>query len=265
VNARAGLLVGTALLAALAAAALLPLLRVPLLLALGVGVLVAPAGTWRWTLAAGLPVSLLLVWGELVGSRLLVDRFACADGLSPVAWLRVAEAVLVIGLIVLLARRLGSTVRALGLGRPTRLEVGLGTLAILIIPIPSLYIGAILAEPFFGPIDLDLSQPLAVVPALTLAVANGTMEELAYRGALMQWLSRATGPTGALVGQAVVFGVAHTGSDVVGSPLPYVLAIGAAGLVAGLVVRRTGSLWLPILVHIAFDVPLYYAAACRLP
>jgi membrane protease YdiL (CAAX protease family) len=38
----------------------------------------------------------------------------------------------------------------------------------------------------------------------------------------------------------------------------------AGGLAAGLIVRRTGSLWLPILVHIALDVPLYYAAACRL-
>ena len=32
---------------------------------------------------------------------------------------------------------------------------------------------------------IDLSQPGALVPALVLAVANGTMEELAYRGALM--------------------------------------------------------------------------------
>jgi membrane protease YdiL (CAAX protease family) len=43
------------------------------------------------------------------------------------------------------------------------------------------------------------------------------------------------------------------------------LAVGAGGLLAGIVVRRTGSLWLPIVVHIGLDVPLYYAAACRLP
>ena len=28
-------------------------------------------------------------------------------------------------------------------------------------------------------------------------------------------------------------------------------------------VRPKGLLWLPIVVHICFDVPLYYAAACR--
>ena len=140
----------------------------------------------------------------------------------------------------------------------------MGVAAVVLIPVPSLYLGTILAEPFFGQIRLDLSQPTALVPALVLAVANGTMEELAYRGALMAWLSRAAGPAAGLVGQAVVFGAAHTGPDFVGPVLPVVLAIIAGGLIAGLIVRRTGSLWLPIVVHICFDVPLYYAAACRL-
>ena len=197
--------------------------------------------------------------------RLLGDRFDCGDPVSPVAWLRVAEAATVIAALLLLARHLGTTLRGLGLARPTRRELGLGIAAILVIPVPGLYLGAILAEPFFGPMRLELAQPLAILPALALAVANGTMEELAYRGALMGWLSRAAGPTFALIGQAIVFGLAHTGTDFVASPLPVVLVIVAGGLVAGLIVRRTGSLWLPILVHIALDVPLYYAAACRLP
>jgi len=81
---------------------------------------------------------------------------------------------------------------------------------------------------------------------------------------LMAWLSRAAGPTIGLVGQALVFGAAHTGPDYVGPVLPVVSVIIAGGIVAGIIVRRTGSLWLPIVVHICFDVPLYYAAACRL-
>jgi membrane protease YdiL (CAAX protease family) len=184
--------------------------------------------------------------------------------LSPKAWERALEAVVVVGAIWLLARSLGTRVRDLGLHRPHRAEVVFGVLAVLVIPIPAIYLGSILAEPFFGPMELDLSDPVAAVPALVLAVANGTMEELVYRGALMSWLTRAAGPVVGLVGQAAVFGLAHTGSDFSGPELPVVLAIGAAGLVAGLIVRRTGSLWFVIAVHVAFDVPLYYAAACRL-
>ena len=258
--------IGVAVMAALLFAALVPIVRLPLLVALVVAVWLLPVRPRaRWAFAAATPVALILVWGDLVGSRVLADRLACADPFSAVAWLRVAEASAVLGIVVLLARRIGTTLWALGLHRPTRREALVAVVAIVVIPIPSLYLGAILAEPFFGPIHLDLSQPLAVVPALTLAIANGTMEEVAYRGALMSWMSRVTGPAVALIGQAVVFGAAHTGSDFVASPLPVVLAVVAGGWLAGIIVRRTGSLWLPIVVHIALDVPLYYAAACRLP
>ncbi len=262
---RTGLAVGLAVVGALAVAALLPPLRLPLLIALVIALLVAPRGAaWRWALAAGVPVALIMSWGGLLGERLVPEVIACADPLSPKAWERVLEAVLVLGAIALLARFLGTRVRDLGLHRPTRAEVSLGLIAVVLVPIPSIYIGSILAEPFFGPMDLDISDPLAILPAFTLAIANGTMEELAYRGALMAWLTRAAGPVVGLVGQAVIFGLAHTGSDFTGPQLPVVLFIMLAGLVAGLIVRRTGSLWFVIAVHIAFDVPLYYAAACRL-
>lgn len=264
-NPRSGLVGSILVVALLGAAALLVELRLPTVIVCAAGMLLARhSPPWRWAFAAGLPVALILAFGWAVADRLLVGPFECADPLSSVAWARALEAALVIGAVLVLAAFLREPVRELGLRRPSRPEVVLGVAAVLLIPLPSLYLGAALAEPFFGPIELDLSQPLAIVPALTLAVANGTMEELAYRGALMHWLSRAAGPTVGLAGQAIVFGLAHTGPDFTGPALPVVLAIMAGGLIAGLIVRRTGSLWLPIIVHICFDVPLYYAAACRL-
>lgn len=260
-----GFALGIGLVLTLGAAALFTELRLPLAVVLGVGVLVAPAGsTLRWVTAAGLPVALIMAWATNVADGLITPPLECADPFSPEAWSRAVAAALAIGLIVGLCRLLRTDLAAIGLRRPSRAEVWLGLAAILLIPIPSLYIGAILAEPFFGQIELDLAQPLAIVPALVLAVANGTMEELAYRGALLHWLSQAAGPTVGLLGQAVVFGLAHTGADFTGPMLPVILAVMAGGLIAGLLVRRTGSLWLPIVVHICLDVPLYYAAACRL-
>ena len=262
---RRGLVVGVAIVIALGLAALVPPARLPLLIVLTLGVLAAPRdATWRWALAAAVPVALIMAWGGLLGERLVPDVLACADPLSPRASERVLQALLVIGVIALLARILGTRVRDLGLRRPNRAEVVLGLLAVVIVPIPALFVGSILAEPFFGPMELDLAQPAAIAPALTLAIANGTMEELAYRGALMAWLTRAAGPVVGLVGQALIFGLAHTGSDFTGPQLPVVLFVMAAGLAAGFIVRRTGSLWFVIAAHIAFDVPLYYAAACRL-
>lgn len=256
---------GLAVLTALMAAALVPETRPALLVALGLGVVAAPRGSaLLWASAAALPVAVMLTWGGLAGNQARTDLLDCANVLSPAAVVRVAEALVVGAIVVLLGRRLGATGRSLGLRRPSSNEVVVGVLAIAIIPVTSLLIGGALAEPFFGPVRLHLAEPLAIVPALSLAVANGTMEELAFRGALMSWMSRASGPLVALVGQAVVFGAAHSGADYVASAIPVLLVVAIGGLVAGLIVRRTGSLWLPIVVHICFDVPLFYAAVCRL-
>jgi membrane protease YdiL (CAAX protease family) len=257
-------LVGAAVVVALAAAAFVLPLRPVVLLVLGAGALVAPRGApLAWACAAGLPVALVLAWGAAVGNLARADLVDCANPASPAAVMRVAEALVVGGLVVLLARRLQVDMKSLGLRRPGRLEVVLGVLAVAIIPLASLVLGTILAEPFFGSIRLHLADPLAIVPAAMLATANGTMEELVYRGSLMAWLAPLLGPLGALVGQALVFGAAHTGADYTGPALPVVLVVATGGLIAGLIVRRTGSLFLPIVVHACFDIPLYYYVACR--
>lgn len=263
---RSDLAIGLTIVLALVTAALVPDIRLAVLVALAVGAAVATRGSaLLWACAAGLPVALILAWGGVVGSQARSDLLDCANPLAPAALLRVAESITVCTVVLLLARRLGVGLRSLGLRRPTRPEALASVLAIAVIPIASLGLGGILAEPFFGPVRLHLAAPMAIIPALMLAVANGTMEELAYRGALMSWLGPTVGTRLALLTQAVVFGAAHTGTDYVASALPVMLVIAAGGLVAGLIVRRTGSLLLPIVVHICFDVPLYYAAVCRLP
>ena len=66
------------------------------------------------------------------------------------------------------------------------------------------------------------------------ATANGVMEELAYRGALLAWTARVTGVWAAVVAQAVVFGLAHgSASDVGGSPIVLMVVLGVGGFSPG--------------------------------
>ena len=102
----------------------------------------------------------------------------------------------------------------------------------------------------------------ALVPALLFAIANGVMEEVAYRGGLLHWSARVIGLGPAVVGQAIVFGLAHSGSDVIGYPVPLALAMGVGGLLAGVIAVRTRSLLIPIAVHVGLDLPLYLGLAC---
>ena len=90
------------------------------------------------------------------------------------------------------------------------------------------------------------------------------MEETAYRGAVQRWGAGALGHGGAIVAQALIFGSAHQGADVLaGAPLLLVGTV-AGGLIAGVVADRTRSLLLPFAAHAALDVPLALALTCRL-
>ena len=143
----------------------------------------------------------------------------CTDPASPPAVWRLAEAVLALAAIAVLAYVLRARGGDLGLRWPARAVVRLAAAGALVLGPIGLLLGALLAQPFFGTFDLDLSRPGFIVPALVFAIANGVMEELSYRGALLGWTSKVTGTWLALVGQAVVFGIAHGGSDVGGSPV----------------------------------------------
>jgi membrane protease YdiL (CAAX protease family) len=246
-------------------AAAIPVARPVVLVALvaGVAVAVRRDAAVRWSWAAPIPVAVSLTWGLLPAAA--ADPFG-ADCLSivspPVVW-RAAEAAIVLGALALLAYALRAPRSSLGLRWPHRSVVQLAALGAVVLGPLGLLLGAWLAKPFFGDFGLDLTRPLFLVPALAFALSNGVMEELAYRGALLGWTSRVTGTWLALTGQAVVFGIAHGGADVGGSPVVLMLALGAGGFVAGLITLRTRSLLVPIAWHVALDLPLYAYLACR--
>jgi membrane protease YdiL (CAAX protease family) len=249
----------------LVVAAAIPLARPIVVVALvaGVAVAVHRDAPVRWSWAAPIPVAVSLAWGLLpaaVGDPLGAD---CTSIGSPPAVWRAAEAAIVLGVLAVLAYALRAPRSSLGLRWPRRSVVQLAAVGAVVLGPVGLLLGAWLARPFFGDFGLDLARPAFLVPALLFALSNGVMEEIAYRGALLGWTSRVTGSWLALVGQAVVFGVAHGGADVGGSPVLLMVALGTGGFVAGLITLRTRSVLLPIAWHVALDLPLYAYLACR--
>jgi membrane protease YdiL (CAAX protease family) len=178
---------------------------------------------------------------------------------------RLLEAVLVLGSVGLLAAILRAPAASLWLGRPSSRTIGASVLGFVLFGVLGLLLGPGLARPFFGTFGLDTSDLWLLLPALIFALSNGVMEEVAYRGALMGWSARVVGLAPAVGLQAIVFGLAHGGPDVLGSPLSLMAALAASGLLAGIVAIRTRSLFLPIAIHVALDLPLYVYLACRAP
>ena len=247
----------------LAAAAAVPCLRIPVLVGLGAGAAVAIArdAPVRWTWAAAVPVALALAWGVLPASLSALDGSDCTNPASPVATWRALEALVVLGSLAVLAVVLRASPASLLLRRPARRWMGWAIAGFLVSGPVALVVGPYLARPFFGDVGYQL-VPAALLPALLFAVANGVMEELIYRGALLGWSARVMGIGPAVVGQAVVFGLAHSGSDVIGLQVPLMLAMGIGGLLAGVIAVRTRSLLLPMAIHIGLDIPIYYSFAC---
>jgi membrane protease YdiL (CAAX protease family) len=82
-----------------------------------------------------------------------------------------------------------------------------------------------------------------------LSLAAGVFEELVFRGYAMAYLMPVAGPVGALVGSAILFGLAHRYQGWSG-----VAKTGAVGLVLGGLYLATGALWAPMLLHAVVDV-----------
>jgi membrane protease YdiL (CAAX protease family) len=213
--------------------------------------------------AGAIPVAVYLAW-ETLPSLPAEGTSWCADVLSPPVLRTVGGALAVLLVTGILGWSLHSPGKELGLVRPSPKLVATSLAVAVPVALGSLVLGTSVAGPFFGTIELRLDEPRAIFPALIYAAASGSMQEVAFRGAMLGWLTPVMGARAALVVQAVAFGIAHAGPDFVTSPLPVMAAVAAGGAVAGYIVQRYRSLTFPIIVHAAFDVPLYFVAACRL-
>lgn len=250
------------------AGALVPILRLPVLVAIAAVAAptlvrspsrpTGPAVAW----IAVVPAAVALAVG-LVPDPRVADPGTCSDLVAAPVVRRVGQAAAVLGVAGILATRMGGR-RSLGIALPPdRRVTAIAVACPLLVPI-ALVVGPVLADPFFGEVRLGLPSAAALVPAIVLAVSNAALEETAYRGALQRWGAPALGRGGAIAAQALVFGSAHQGADIAAGALLIWVGMVIAGAVAGLVADRTHSLLLPFAAHAAVDVPLALALTCRL-
>lgn len=247
----------------LVTAAVVGPLRLPLLAALAIGYVIARWLTPRHAIAwaAMLPVAAILAWASVYGRDVPLGAVGCPNPTSTIALSRALEAAAVLSIVVLLASILrvrGADIGVRGADHAIlAAAAGVGVLA----AVGGLVVGPILAAPFFGEVSFAIPAA-AIVPALIFGVANGVMEEVAYRGWLQNHLAPFVGAGGAIVLQGLVFGIAHVGPEVTGPLWLHVAQMSAAGIVAGVFARRFGLL--PVIaVHVGADVALYFGLACR--
>jgi membrane protease YdiL (CAAX protease family) len=107
---------------------------------------------------------------------------------------------------------------------------------------------------------VGLSQPLAPwsVRAVVLCALVALFEETLFRGYALQTVSRSFGNTGAIVGTGLLFGALHLVNPTPGLPewlkLVGCLCVAFYGSLAAIARLVTNGLWLPIGMHLAWNL-----------
>ena len=91
-----------------------------------------------------------------------------------------------------------------------------------------------------------------LLPSLAASFFAAVGEEIIFRGGLYRILDEWVGPTIALTVSAALFGIIHLGNP--GATATGAVAIALeAGVLLGLAYEATGSLWLPIGIHLGWN------------
>ena len=99
---------------------------------------------------------------------------------------------------------------------------------------------------------IGTDRPAAILSAFCMFLAVGVGEEILFRGILFRWIDEKWGFVAALVVSAILFGAMHIAQP--GATWWSSLAIAIeAGLLLGAAYKWSGTLWLPIGIHWAWN------------
>ena len=172
------------------------------LLLLGFSITLLRGSELRWVWAAPIPIAVWLTWRTMSAPLADPGGLDCADAASPPAVWRLAQALLALGTLAVLMGILSVRPAAIWWRRPTVPIARLSVLGFFVAAPLGLLLSAAIARPYFGTFDLNLTDPVALVPGLVFSLSNAIGEEVIYRGAFMAFAGRVIGLRSALVIQA---------------------------------------------------------------
>jgi membrane protease YdiL (CAAX protease family) len=201
---------------------------------------------WRISLAFGIAATALLAasysgeWGLQI-SRLEMET---ANGFAVFKMAEdLAVAVIIILLVLVSKEQLGAIFLKWGNLKPGLL---IGRSTCLILSLIALYSLALNLGGF--------KHALRMIPAvLVIAIADGFMKELLFRGLFLRKFSRFIGPYRANVITSVIFALAHLEVEFPPFLPGFIILAFLLGLLFGWIMQRTDSILAPALLHAGID------------
>ena len=200
---------------------------------------------WKWVLL--LIASFVLALIQYAGAQIAGDAVQ-ADWLK---WLvSIGVSVLMIVLYALFVRWFekhpAKDIPFLRLAADTGKGLAIGAIFMLVVTLVMMAFG------LYRITGAGTENPLSLVSAFFLFLYVAVGEEILFRGILFRWIDEKWGFIAALIVSALLFGFMHYGQP--GATWWSSLAIAIeAGLLLGAAYKYSGTLWLPIGIHWAWN------------
>jgi hypothetical protein len=200
-----------------------------------------------------LSTALSLDW---VFGKFLYNSLHLSDA-EPIGWMyeKLHEVVLIVCVIIVFNKLSGNSLGSIYIQKGN-LKLGLliGGIAFLVSVAGSIPI----AELLFKGDGLTVARVLPWTPwVLIIVLANGTLEELLFRGLFLRKLEPFFGKFLSNFLIALVFTVLHKGSTYTSSEYIFLVILTPLALVWGWVMQKTDSVWGSILFHAGMDIPIF--------
>lgn len=200
-----------------------------------------------------LSTALSLDW---VFGQFLYNSLHLSDA-EPIGWMyeKLHEVVLIVCVIIVFNKLSGNSLGSIYIQKGNlRLGLLIGGIAFLVSVAGSIPT----AELLFKGNALTVARVLPWAPlVLIIVLANGTLEELLFRGLFLRKLEPFFGRFLSNFLIALVFTVLHKGSTYTSSEYIFLVILIPLALVLGWVMQKTDSVWGSILFHAGMDIPVF--------
>ena len=204
----------------------------------------------------GLLILAIVVTLDKIIGVYLIDYVGVKDA-TATGWMlqKVNEVLFIVCAVIFLQRVSVGSLESLYIKKGNlRLGLTIGVITFLVAAAGSIPA----AEFLFKAKDLSLARVLPWMPLiLVIVLANGTLEELLFRGVFLRRLDPFFGKFGANILVALVFTVLHRGASYTSQEMMFLVILFPLALVWGAITQKTEGLWGSILFHAGMDIPIY--------
>lgn len=200
-------------------------------------------------------LAVVVSFAKMIGIYLL-DYVGVNDATTTgLALQKANETLFIVCAVIFLQRAGGGTLESLYI-RKGNLKLGLVIGVVTFILAAAGSIPA--AEFLFKAKDLSLVRVMPWMPMiLVIVLANGTLEELLFRGVFLRRLEPFFGKFTANLLIALVFTVLHKGAFYTSQEMMFLVILFPLALLWGYITQKTEGLWGSILFHAGMDIPIF--------